>query len=80
MTENKNFSREVRAGIGKARPYEEGRELLRGTPLGDLLLLPENVIVLSSEAYEPFVNTLDNPPEPSEGLIALFNESPPWIE
>jgi uncharacterized protein (DUF1778 family) len=38
----------------------------------------DNIIVLSTEAYDKFVEILNRPPQPSEKLIELMNTPAPW--
>ena len=42
------------------------------------VLLDQRLLSLSVEAYEGFVTALDNPPEPTEKLRALFQDTAPW--
>lgn len=41
-------------------------------------LLDQTIIYLDDEAYDRFVEMLDNPPPPTEGLRRLLTTKPPW--
>jgi len=44
------------------------------TGLEDLILQEENIIYLSEEAYDKFVELLNNPPKPNEALKKAFEK------
>jgi len=41
-------------------------------------LCDQTMIYLDDEAYDRFVEMLDNPPPPTEGLRRLLATKPPW--
>lgn len=38
----------------------------------------EHITLLSAEDFAAFVETLDQPPEPTPGLVLLMNSNSPW--
>ncbi len=42
------------------------------------VVLDQTVIYLNDEDYDRFVEMLDNPPPPSQGLRRLLTTKPPW--
>lgn len=42
------------------------------------VVLDQTMIYLDDEAYDRFVEMLDNPPPPTEGLRRLLTTKPPW--